>query len=213
MTMKLYFSPLACSMATRICLYEAGAEAAFIEVDPKTKRTLDGRDYRAVHPLGMVPALDIGEAEVLTENAAILQYVAARFPGAGLAPSDAAGRARLQQWLCFVGTELHRGVFGALLDESAPEDARRYALDKAPARLAHAAARLATHDYLLDTFSAADAYLFTVLSWAVVTPIDLKAYPALPDYLARVHRRPSVARAVSEERPLYAAELARHQAA
>ena len=95
--MKLYFSPLACSMATRICLYEAGADAAFIEVDPKTKRTLDGHDYRAVHPLGLVPALDIGESEVLTENAAILQYVAARFPDARLAPTEPSERARLQQ--------------------------------------------------------------------------------------------------------------------
>src|SRR5262249_30087315 len=107
-SMKLYFSPLACSLATRVALYEAGADAQYVEVDPKTKTTEDGRDYRAVHALGLVPALDLGDGEVLTENAAVLQYVAERFPDAGLAPRDARGRARLQQLLCFIGTELHK---------------------------------------------------------------------------------------------------------
>ena len=86
--MKLYFSPLACSLATRIALYEAGADATFVEVDLKTKRTQDGVDFRTIHALGLVPALAMGNGEILTENAAILQYVADQFPDSGLAPRD-----------------------------------------------------------------------------------------------------------------------------
>ena len=115
--MDLYFSPLACSLATRIALYEAGAEAGFIEVDPKTKHIVDdGADYLKVYPLGMVPAIRLDDGALLTENAAILQYVAERFPGAHLAPASGIERARLQQWLCFIGTELHKGIFMPLLD-------------------------------------------------------------------------------------------------
>ena len=97
--MDLYFSPLACSLASRIVLYEAGADARFIEVDPKSKRTLDGDDYREIYPLGLVPLLRLDDGSLLRENAAILQYIAARYPHAELAPADAVERARLQQWL------------------------------------------------------------------------------------------------------------------
>jgi glutathione S-transferase len=206
--MKLYFSPMACSLATRICLYEANAGADFVEVDPKTKRTADGRDFRTVNPLGYVPTLDIGEPQPLTENAAILQYVAAKFPQV-FANDDAA---RLQQWLCFIGTELHNVVFQALLDANANAGAKEYALSKAPERLALLEGHLRDREFLLERFSVADAYLFTVLGWTVVTPIDLAPYPAVRAYLARVHRRPAVARAVGEERALYERELSRASA-
>ena len=121
--MDFYFSPLACSMATRIALAEAGGTANMIEIDPANKKVLaTGEDYFAVNPLGLVPALRTDDGEVLTENAAILQFIADRFPAAALAPpaSDAIGRARLQQWLCFIGTELHKGLMTPLLDRKAP---------------------------------------------------------------------------------------------
>ena len=106
--MDLYFSPLACSMATRIALYEAGGAANFVEVDPRTKTVLkDGSDFRQVNPLGLVPALRTDDGVVLTENAAILQYVADHLPRAGLGASAGLERSRLHQWLCFIGTELH----------------------------------------------------------------------------------------------------------
>jgi glutathione S-transferase len=92
--MDVYFSPLACSLASRIVLYEAGADARFIEVDPKSKRTLDGDDYREIYPLGLVPLLRLDDGSLLRENAAILQYIAARYPHAELAPADAVERAR-----------------------------------------------------------------------------------------------------------------------
>jgi glutathione S-transferase len=207
--MQLYFSPLACSMATRICLYEAGAEATFVEVDAKTKRTEHGEDYRAIHPLGFVPALRIDEGLVLTENAAILQYVARMFPDAGLAPEGELARTRMQQWLCFIGTELHKGLFSPLLDPKAPKEAKEYALEKAPAVLGVLEAHLAGREYLLDRFGVADAYLVTVLGWTLATPIALAKWPVLRAYVTRLQERPSVARAIVEERMLYLRERVR----
>ncbi|NUP07135.1 MAG: glutathione S-transferase [Polyangiaceae bacterium] len=210
--MKLYFSPLACSLATRISFYEAGANAEFVEVDPKTKKTLDGRDFLSVTSLGLVPVLDV-EGDLLLENAAILQHVAERLPEAQLAPTDLLGRARLQQWLCFIGTELHKGLFTPLLDKKAPQDAKAYALSKADARLTWLDEKLAGREFLLDRFSVADAYLFTILNWTFVTPVELKKFPAIFEYYTRLSKRPSIARAFAEERELYAKELARHAAA
>ena len=212
--MKLYFSPLSCSLATRIALYEANADASFVEVDPKTKKTLDDeRDFRTVHPLGLVPTLALDDGAVLTENAAILQYVAEQFPEAQLAPRDGLGRARLQEWLCFIGTELHKALYVPLLDAKAPEGAKAHALSKADSRLAYVAGKLEGREHLLDRFSVADAYLFAVLNWSQVTPVDLKRHPSIVAYHARLHERPSVARAFAEERVLYGKELARHAAA
>ena len=209
--MELYFSPLACSMATRICLYEAGVDAKYTEVDPRTKRTPDGSDFRAIHPLGLVPTLRSDDGELLTENAAILQYVAESFPDARLAPLEPRGRARLRKWLSFVGTELHKALFVPLLDPRAPEGAKAYALGKADSRLSYLATHLEGRAFLLDAFSLADAYLFTVLSWTPAVPLDLGRWPALGGYLARLRERPALARAFAEERTLYAAELARNK--
>lgn len=208
--MQIYFLPLACSMAVRIALIEAGAEARYIEVDEVTKQTRDGQDLRAVNPLGLVPTLRTDDGEVLTENAAVLQYIAARYPEAGLAPTDLLGRTRLQQWLNFVSTELHRGLFAVLFDRAAPEAAKAHALTRTLSRFDHLARHLEGREFLLDGFSVADAYLVTVLGWTVVTPIDLSRWPALAAYVKRLQGRRSVARAIAEERPLYAEQQARH---
>jgi len=207
--MHIYFSPLACSLATRIALDEAGASADFIEVDPFTHRTLEGRELRDVSPLALVPTLRTDDGEILTENAAVLRYVATRFPSARLAPEGAMDRARLDQWLSFVGTELHKVVFAPLFDRHAPEGARAYALSKAPARLDVLEAHLADREHLLDGFTVADAYLVTVLNWAQATPVDLAKWPAVTRYLARQRSRPSVARSLAIELPLYLEEQKR----
>jgi glutathione S-transferase len=211
--MDLYFSPLAWSMATRIALYEAGAEAGYIYANTRTKRLPDGADFFAISPLGMVPVLRTDEGELLTENAAILQYVADRFPKAELVPADGIGRARLQQWLCFIGTELHKAVFIPLLDSKAPAEAKAYAAEKAPARLGYLDKYLTGREFLLDAFSVADAYLYTVLNWSRVTALDLTQWPALKAYLSKLHQRPSIAKAVGEEGALYAEQQARNKAA
>ena len=211
--MELYFSPLACSLATRIALYEAGADATFTQVDTKSKRVADGADFLAVNAMGQVPALRCDDGATLTENPAVLQYVADRFPAAALAPSGGFARNRLQQWLNFVTSELHKVVFIPLLDKQAPDGAKEYARAKMRARFAYLDHHLADKEYLLDRFSVADAYLVTVLNWTKAIGIELKQWPAIDAYFARLHRRPSVARAFAEELALYQEEQARRTAA
>ena len=206
--MDLYFSPLSCSMASRIALYDAGATAAFIQVDAATKRTSAGDDFRAINPLGLVPTLRTDAGELLTENAAILQYLARQLPAAELAPVDGFALAQLQQWLCFIGTELHKVVFAPLLSKVAPAEVKAYALASSRARLEVVERHLTDREFLLDRFSVADAYLVTVLTWAAATPIDLGDWPALRAYVTRLRARPSVARALAEEVPLYRREQA-----
>lgn len=213
--MDLYFSPLACSMATRIALYEAGAGANYLEVDPRTKAVLnDGTDFTTVNPLGLVPTLRTDDGVVLTENAAILQYVADRFTQTNLGTGPGIERSRLHQWLCFIGTELHKGLFVTLLDKKAPQEAKAYVVQKNLSRLDYLDRHLTGRDYLLDHFTVADAYLVTVINWTMATPpVELAKWPALKAYYERLRARPSVAKAISEEFELYKAEIARHKAA
>jgi glutathione S-transferase len=212
--MQLYFSPLACSLATRIALYEAGADARLVEVDPKTKRIMDdGSDYTQVYPLGMVPALRTDDGELITENAAILQYVADRFPAAKLAPERGIARTRLQQWLCFIGTELHKALFIPLFDKKAPDGTAANTLAKGESRLAYLNDHLTGREFLLDGFSVADAYLYTVLNWSMATPVKFDRFPAIAAYFERMKQRPSIAKAFAEELALYKAEMARHKQA
>ena len=213
--MDLYFSPLACSLATRIALYESGGEASFLEVDAKSKEVRkDGSDFRSVNPLGLVPTLRTDDGIVLTENAAILQYVADRFPKAGIAAGPGMDRSKLHQWLCFIGTELHKGLFVPLLDKKAGAEVKTYVLEKNLSRLDYLDNYLRGRDYLLDHFSVADAYLVTVINWTMATPpIDLSKWPNVKAYYERLRTRPSVAKAIAEVFELYKAELARHTAA
>ena len=213
--MDLYFSPLACSLATRIAFYEAGGEANFIEVDPKTKEVRkDGSDFRKVNPLGLVPTLRTADGTVLTENAAILQYVADHFPKAGIATGPGIERSRLHQWLCFIGTELHKALFVPLLDKKAGPEVKAYTLEKNLSRLDYLETYLKGREYLLDHFSVADAYLVTIINWTMATPpIELAKWPTIKAYYERLRARPSIAKAIAEEFELYKAEVARHKAA
>ena len=205
--MDLYFSPLACSLATRIAIYEAGldAETTFHQVALSTKRYDDDRDYWAVTAKGQVPALVTRDGTLLTENAAVLQYVADLAPATRLAPppTDRA-RYELQQWLSFIGTELHKQVFAVLYNPRTPPEAKAYALDVAlPDRLGLLARALGDRPFLVgDAFTVADAYLLTVLNWAS-TKLDLSAWPALVAYHRRMIARPQVKRAFGEERALW----------
>jgi glutathione S-transferase len=199
--MKIFYAPLACSMATHITLDELGRSAEFIPVDHTTRRPADGRE---IHPLGMVPVLHTDDGRVLTENAAILQYLAA---DTELVPADAWGRAQLQQWLSFIGTELHKAVFIPLLDKKAGEGPKAYALANAAPRLAILARHLEGRDYLLDRYSVADIYLVTVLNWAQVTPIRLDEVPAVARYLKALRARPAVAGRLARETEEYMREV------
>jgi glutathione S-transferase len=204
--MELFFSPMACSLASRTVLYEAGADARFTQVDSKAKRTLDGRDYWQVNPMGQVPALRTPEGWLLSENAAVLQYLAEAFPAAGLLPQDADARARVRQWLAFIGTELHKAVFVPLLDAKASADVKAYSMDKAALRLAVLEARLQQHDHLEGSYGIADIYLAVVLNWAPYAGVDLATWPAVKAYHRRIGQREAVARALREEFALFQEE-------
>jgi glutathione S-transferase len=209
--MDLYFAPLACSMATRIALYEAGGAATFIQVEGKTKRLPDDGDFRDVNPLGQVPVIRTDQGPLLTENSAILQYVARRHPEAKLLGRDDE-LPWLQQWVSFVSTEVHKGVFTPLFDAASSEETKGAALRRAASRLDVLEKHLAGREYLLDSFTIADAYLTTVLNWCRAVSLDLNRWPAVMDYFRRMQARPSVARAMQEEGELYVADQARQAA-
>ena len=200
--MDIYFSPLACSLASRIALYESRQEADFHRVDTKAGKTASGEDYRAINPKGLVPALRTDDGAVLTENAAILQYIADRRPDAGLAPAGFA-RYQLQQWLSFIGSELHKTVFTPLLSPTWPPEGKAKAKQDAASRFAYLNDHLTGRDWLLDDFSVADAYLAAVLNWNAAVKFDFSAYPAIVAYQKRLGTRPAVGRAMAEEFALY----------
>jgi glutathione S-transferase len=210
--MDVYFAPLACSMATRIALYEAGGDATFIGVDTRSKRIADGSDFYAVNPMGQVPVLRTDAGDLLTENPVVLQYVADRHPASGLAPQSGIERYRLQQWLNFITSELHKVVFIPLLDPQTNDGAKEYARGKQEPRFRYLNEHLTGRDWLLDRFTVADAYLATVLNWAGFTGTDLAPWPALQAYFRRACERPSVARAMADELALFREERARRTA-
>ena len=129
-------------------------------------------------------------------------------------PASAEERSRLHQWLCFIGTELHKALFVPLLDKTAPPEAKTYALAKNLSRLDYLENYLKGREFLLDHFSVADAYLVTIINWTMATPpIELAKWPTVKAYYERLRARPSIAKAVAEEFEMYKAELARHKAA
>lgn len=211
--MKLYFAPLACSVASRIAVYEAQASVEFVYVDihtnPETRLLIDGSDYRAINPMGQVPALRTPEGQLLTENPVVLQYIADRYPQARLAPAAGMARYRLQEWLNFISTELHKGTFIPLLTRDSPEGARSFARNKLQSRFGYLNSALAAGEFLLDDFTVADSYLVTVLNWAPFAGVDLSAWPHVARYFQRLVQRPSVGRALTVEKELFAEERQR----
>ncbi|WP_426009413.1 glutathione S-transferase N-terminal domain-containing protein [Caulobacter sp. DWR2-3-1b2] len=205
--MDLYFSPMSCSMATRIAAYEAGAEIRFLRVDNKAtpKRVEDGTAFLDINPVGQVPVLRTDDGELIVENAVILQYVADQFPAAGLIPAEGADRRKVQSWLSFISSQLHAGAFTVLLRPTSPDGAKAFAHDRLADRLAYLDAHLGGREFLHGKFSVADAYLFVILNWAQAIALDLAPWPALAAYRGRLQARPSVAKALSDELALYKA--------
>jgi glutathione S-transferase len=200
--MQLYFRPFACSLASRIALIESGHDAEFHHVDGHMLS--DGNDFHSVNSLGYVPALHIGEPEALTENTAVLQYIADSAPESNLlAPVGTPERYRTLQWLGFVATELHSKTFAALFDKGLSDEAKAHVREKAASRFERLSQHLADRDFLVGGhFTIADAYLLTVLNWCEYVGIDIKAWPVLDAYRTGLRGRPSVAKAIGEERPL-----------
>ena len=209
--MELYFAPLACSMASRIALYEGELPARFIQVSTRTKRLADGSDFLPINPLGQVPVLRTDGGNLLRENAVILAHIAGQ--SAALRPGDEAQRLEVAQWLSFIATELHKLVFAPLLDPTSNDGAREFARAKAESRFDFLQARLAAGEFLAGRFSVADAYLAVVLNWTRFVGIDLARWPAVQAYFERISARPAVARAMAEEFSLFRDEQARRQVA
>lgn len=198
--MKLYFSPGACSLSPHIVSRELGLDIELEKVNFSDKKTDKGQDFNAVNPKSYVPTLQLDNGEVLTEGPAIVQYLADQKPEKGLAP--AAGsfeRYRLQEWLNFISTELHKG-FSPLFNSKMPDEGKAIARERLSTRFAYVDGRLKDQQFLLgDQFSVADAYLFTVLNWANYVKLDLSGWPSLVAYHQRVGARPAVQAALVAE--------------
>jgi glutathione S-transferase len=198
--MKLYYSPGACSLSPHIVLEEAGIAFEKVKTDTKTKTIEGGGDFWKVNPLGYVPVLELDDGIRLTEGPAIVQYIADRVPEKRLAPPNGAPeRTRLQQWLNFISSELHKG-FAPLFNASMPEEAKKIFRDRLATRFAYLNEHLAGNAYLLGKdFSVADAYLFTISNWAARTGVDLAPCPNVLAYRKRVGARPAVQAALVAE--------------
>jgi glutathione S-transferase len=201
--MKLYYFSGACSLASNISLREADLRFELVKVDRRTKKTADGLDFNEVNPKGYVPALRLDNGEVLTENVAVLQYIADRNPAAQLAP--AAGsleRYRLMEWLGFINSEVHKN-FSPLFRDDAHEEVKQYARRALGVRLDYLDRSIGNRTFLTgEPFTVADAYLFTVLGWGRYVNVDLGQWPQLQRYVERVGARPHVIEALKSERLL-----------
>ena len=200
--MDLYFSPLACSLASRIALYEAGLPATYVRV--KDKKTPDGHDYLAINSRGQVPALRTDDGELLTENVAVLEYIADLKPQASLAP-EGRERVRMRKWLALINSELHVSLLGPMLSAKTPEATKAHLKDKALATLAWIDKQLEGRTWLTGQFTVADAYLAVVANWTQALPIDLKQFPNIAAHKDRVFARPAAGKALAEEFALYRA--------
>ena len=192
--MKLYLAPGACSLADHIALHEAGIDFDRVTVDLKAKRTDDGRDYLQINPKGYVPALEFDDGQVLTENIAILSWVADKAPK--LAPTGELARARLLEMLAFISTEIHK-AYKPLFSPNSTDADKTTAKDAIGKRLTQIGAKL-KGDYLFGAeASVADAYLFTMLTWAKKNDIALPG--PLPAFFERMSQRPAVKLALHHE--------------
>ena len=198
--MKLYYSPGACSLSTHIVLRESGLAFTPVLASTKTHKLEDGTDYYGINPKGYVPLLELDDGQRLTECQAILQYVGDRVPDKKLvAPWGSMERYRQIEWLTFIGSELHKG-FGMFFNPAMPEDFKAPTRTRLAARLQWVNQQLEGRSYLMgDSFSVADAYLFTVVNWNKYVGADASGLNHLDAFMARVAARPAVQEAMKAE--------------
>jgi len=198
--MKLYYSPGACSLSPHIVMREAGIPVQLIKVDLQAKKTEDGTDFRTINSKGYVPTLELPDGQRLTEGPAIVQYLADQAPARGLAPaSGTVERYRLQEWLNFISTELHK-QFSPLFDPASESGLKARQIERIGGRFDWISKQLGGRDYLMgSSFTVADAYFFTILAWCRHVGIDLAKWPVLTAYKARVEQRPQVREALKAE--------------
>lgn len=198
--MKLYFAPNTCSLSPHIVLRELGLPFELIRVNNRTKHSADGKDFYHVNPKGYVAALMLDDEQVITEGAAIVQYLADLRPEAALAPPNGSfDRVRLQEWLNFITSEIHSGS-SPLFNTRLPEEVKTLFRDKLRRRLDYVAQVLDEQTFLQgERFGVADAYLFTVLRWMAQFSVDLTDWPSLTRYMALIAQRKSVQTALAAE--------------
>lgn len=198
--MRLYYMPGACSLSPHIVANEAGIPVTFDKVDRATRRTESGKDFNTLNPKGYVPALELDDGTLLTEGPAIVQYLADLRPESGLAPPNGTmERYKLQSMLTFIGTELHK-TFSSLFNPATVPETRAERAAYVQKRLAYIDTVLEGQTWLLgDQFTAADAYLFVVASWAARVKLDISAHRNLAAFMERVARRPAVIQSMKEE--------------
>lgn len=198
--MKLYYAPGACSMAPHIAACEAGISLGLEKVDLPKRLTETGVDFNQINPKGYIPVLELDNGERLTEATVILQYLADQKPDSGLIPGPHSfERYRLQEWLTFISSELHK-TFSPLFSPATVAETRTSLLERIGVRFTWLSGVLDSKPYLMgEAFSVADAYLFTVLGWARFVKLDLGPWPVLVAYQARIAGRPGVQQALREE--------------
>ncbi len=198
--MKLYYSPGACSLSPHIVARELGLPLDLVKVDINQGKLADGSDFSAINSKGYVPVLELDDGQRLSEGPAIVQYLADRKPESGLAPpAGSLERYRLQEWLNFITSEIHK-QFSPLFNPAIPDDWKQAAREALARRFDWLGTQLTGKSYLMgESFTVADAYLFTVLNWSPSTGIDLARWPVLQDYVARVAARPKVQEAMQAE--------------
>lgn len=198
--MKLYYSPGACSLSPQIVLQESGLAYEPVLASTKTHQLADGTDYYTINPLGYVPLLELDNGARLREGPAIIQYIADQVPEKNLAPANGSfERYQLQEWLNFIGTEIHKG-FGPLFKPTTPENYKPIALEALTKRLQWVDQQLAGKSYLLgEQFSVADAYLYTVSRWAGFVGLDLSGMANILAFQQRMAQRPAVQAALKIE--------------
>lgn len=199
--MKLYFTPGVCSLASHIVAKALDLPVSLVKVNLVKKQTSDGKDFLSINKKGYVPALELDDGTVLTEGTAILQYLADQKPEGKMAPANGTiERYRLQEWLGFINSEVHKS-YSPFFQKDASEQTRQAALAKLENRFGFVADHLATNAFLLgDQFTAADAYLFTTMSWASFANLDFSKWPVLVAYQARVAELPYVKAAIEAEK-------------
>lgn len=198
--MKLYYSPGACSLSPHIVLRESGLPFEPVLASTKSHKLKDGTDFYTINPLGYVPLLELDDGTRLREGPAIVQYIADQVPAKQLAPANGTmARYKLQEWLTFIGTELHKG-FSPLFNPAMPEEVKAMARERLAQRLAWVNGELAKSSYLMgEQFCVADAYLFTVSRWAGFAKVDISGLKHLAAFIERMAARPAVQAALQAE--------------
>jgi glutathione S-transferase len=207
--MNLYYMPAACSLSPHIVTRELGLEIRLIKVDYKTHRTEDGQDFYKISPFGYVPVLELDDGTTLREGPAIVQYLADLKPDANLVPaSGTIERYRLQEWLSFLTSEIHKGFIPLLYPQQAGQYGVQTAKPKLEKRYAWLDEHLASNPYLMgDAYTVADAYLYALTQWGRAAwlaatysaDISYDGLDNLRDWYQRMRQRPAVRSALNFE--------------